>query len=174
MSSDNILFGDANPDEKRFHEAIKACALETDIAMRTSMSSRVRRMSPDLRLAIQSPTACRPRSANEGQSPCPSIGAVDRQSDTRPAIRINLSGGQKARVCLARAVYANADICFMDDPLSAVDAHVSKTLVECMVSGPLKDKTRFLVTHHLDVLPQADLIITVRTPHVEVHLTSIL
>lgn len=37
---------------------------------------------------------------------------------------INLSGGQKQRVSLARAVYSAADVCFLDDPLSAVDAHV--------------------------------------------------
>ncbi|KAG8869673.1 hypothetical protein FRB97_000807 [Tulasnella sp. 331] len=73
---------------------------------------------------------------------------------------INLSGGQKARVCLARAVYFDADIILLDDPLSAVDAHVSQHLVdECIVNGPLAQKTRFLVTHNLDVLPRADHII---------------
>jgi ATP-binding cassette subfamily C (CFTR/MRP) protein 1 len=73
---------------------------------------------------------------------------------------INLSGGQKARVCLARTVYFDADIVLLDDPLSAVDAGVSKHIVEqCLLSGPLADKTRVLVTHHLDVLPQADHII---------------
>ena len=45
--------------------------------------------------------------------------------------------------------------------LSAVDAHVSKTLVDCFTTGPLAKKTRILVTHHLEVLPEADLIITV-------------
>ena len=73
---------------------------------------------------------------------------------------INLSGGQKARVCLARTVYFDADIVLLDDPLSAVDAGVSKHIVEqCLLSGPLANKTRVLVTHHLDVLPQADHII---------------
>lgn len=48
---------------------------------------------------------------------------------------INLSGGQKQRVSLARAVYSNADIYVLDDPLSAVDAHVGKYLFE-NVLGP--------------------------------------
>lgn len=39
---------------------------------------------------------------------------------------INLSGGQKQRVSLARAVYNDADVYFLDDPLSAVDSHVGK------------------------------------------------
>jgi len=43
---------------------------------------------------------------------------------------INLSGGQKARLSIARAVYANRDIVLMDDPLSALDAHVKKKIFE--------------------------------------------
>ncbi|KAM0755919.1 ATP-dependent bile acid permease [Meredithblackwellia eburnea MCA 4105] len=73
---------------------------------------------------------------------------------------INSSGGQKARVCLARAAYFGADIVLLDDPLSAVDAHVSKQLVEnCITAGPLAGMTRILVTHHLEVLPHADHIV---------------
>ncbi|CED82131.1 multidrug resistance-associated abc transporter [Phaffia rhodozyma] len=73
---------------------------------------------------------------------------------------INLSGGQKARVCLARTVYFGAEVVLLDDPLSAVDAHVSKHILnDCLLDGPLSDKTRILVTHHLDVLPHADHII---------------
>ena len=73
---------------------------------------------------------------------------------------INLSGGQKARVCLARAAYYDADVVLLDDPLSAVDAHVAHHLTDkCFVSGPLAGKTRLLVTHHLDVLAHADHII---------------
>ncbi|KAK4702568.1 hypothetical protein P7C70_g3660, partial [Phenoliferia sp. Uapishka_3] len=73
---------------------------------------------------------------------------------------INLSGGQKARVSLARATYFDADIVLLDDPLSAVDAHVAHHIVtNCITSGPLAAKTRILVTHHLEALPHADHII---------------
>ena len=62
-------------------------------------------------------------------------------------------GGQKARISLARAVYSNAEIILLDDPLSAVDAHVGKAIVEnCLNGRPLKRKTRVLVTHALGVL----------------------
>ena len=73
---------------------------------------------------------------------------------------ITLSGGQKQRVCIARAAYAQTDIVLLDDPLSAVDAQVGHHLLqEAILSGPLADRTRILVTHHLDVLPRADLIL---------------
>ncbi|XP_056309877.1 multidrug resistance-associated protein 1-like [Danio aesculapii] len=74
---------------------------------------------------------------------------------------LNLSGGQKQRVSLARAVYRNSDIYLLDDPLSAVDAHVGKHIFEKVIgpNGALKNKTRVLVTHGLSFLPQADLIL---------------
>uniref|UniRef100_A0A8B9QDR9 Multidrug resistance-associated protein 1 n=1 Tax=Apteryx owenii TaxID=8824 RepID=A0A8B9QDR9_APTOW len=74
---------------------------------------------------------------------------------------VNISGGQKQRVSLARAVYSNADLYLLDDPLSAVDVHVGKHLFEKLIgpSGLLKSKTRILVTHNLTLLPQTDLII---------------
>ncbi|XP_065487768.1 multidrug resistance-associated protein 1-like isoform X2 [Caloenas nicobarica] len=74
---------------------------------------------------------------------------------------VNISGGQKQRVSLARAVYSNADLYLLDDPLSAVDVHVGKHLFEKIIgpSGLLKSKTRILVTHNLTVLPHTDLII---------------
>lgn len=72
---------------------------------------------------------------------------------------INLSGGQKARVSLARAVYNDADIYLLDDPLSAVDAHVGRHIFSECIKGSLDGKTRLLVTHHLHVLPQCDMIV---------------
>ncbi|KAK2530524.1 Abcc2 [Columba guinea] len=74
---------------------------------------------------------------------------------------INLSGGQKQRVSLARAVYSNADIYVLDDPLSAVDAHVGKYLFEHVLGpkGLLRNKTRILVTHSISFLPQVDNIV---------------
>ncbi|CAA7270432.1 unnamed protein product [Cyclocybe aegerita] len=72
---------------------------------------------------------------------------------------INLSGGQKARVSLARAAYSGSDIVLLDDPLSAVDAYVGKSILEnCLLSGPLADRTRILVTHALHVLDKTDYI----------------
>ncbi|OQV17405.1 Multidrug resistance-associated protein 1 [Hypsibius exemplaris] len=74
---------------------------------------------------------------------------------------INLSGGQKQRVSLARAVYCNSDVYFLDDPLSAVDAHVGKHLFDQVIgpNGLLKNKSRILVTHGIGFLPQTDNII---------------
>ncbi|XP_054635108.1 multidrug resistance-associated protein 1 isoform X3 [Dunckerocampus dactyliophorus] len=74
---------------------------------------------------------------------------------------LNLSGGQKQRVSLARAVYRKADIYLLDDPLSAVDAHVGQHIFDKVIGpkGVLQDKTRILVTHGMSFLPQADLIL---------------
>ena len=72
---------------------------------------------------------------------------------------INLSGGQKARLSIARAVYADRDIILMDDPLSALDAHVKKKVFDRVFCKELKGKTRILVTHALDCLPKVDRII---------------
>uniref|UniRef100_A0A3B4B9R6 Uncharacterized protein n=1 Tax=Periophthalmus magnuspinnatus TaxID=409849 RepID=A0A3B4B9R6_9GOBI len=73
-----------------------------------------------------------------------------------------LSGGQKARVNLARAVYQDADIYLLDDPLSAVDAEVGKFLFDHCIRGLLKNKCRILVTHQLQYLKGADHIIVLK------------
>jgi ABC-type bacteriocin/lantibiotic exporter with double-glycine peptidase domain len=72
---------------------------------------------------------------------------------------INLSGGQKARVSLARAVYSNNDVVLMDDPISALDANVRKLIFKEVFQGLLRDKTRILVTHAVDFLHLSDRII---------------
>ncbi|XP_077481255.1 ATP-binding cassette sub-family C member 3 isoform X2 [Stigmatopora argus] len=74
---------------------------------------------------------------------------------------INLSGGQRQRVSLARALYSDADVYLLDDPLSAVDAHVSKHIFDNLIGpeGALKGKTRLLVTHGISYLPQVDNIV---------------
>uniref|UniRef100_A0A1B6L2F8 ABC transmembrane type-1 domain-containing protein n=1 Tax=Graphocephala atropunctata TaxID=36148 RepID=A0A1B6L2F8_9HEMI len=70
-----------------------------------------------------------------------------------------LSGGQRARINMARAVYRESDIYLLDDPLSAVDTHVGKHLFEQCISGFLKTKTVILVTHQLQFLGSADHIV---------------
>lgn len=72
---------------------------------------------------------------------------------------INISGGQKQRLNIARAIYFNADIVLMDDPLSAVDAHVGRHIFDHAILGLLKDKCRILATHQLWVLRRCDRII---------------
>ncbi|KAL9971696.1 hypothetical protein ACROYT_G017896 [Oculina patagonica] len=72
---------------------------------------------------------------------------------------IVLSGGQQARVELARAVYSNADIYLLDDPLSAVDSKVGHHIFSTCINGLLQDKTRLMVTHNLEVLKDAKHII---------------
>ncbi|XP_064806655.1 ATP-binding cassette sub-family C member 3 isoform X2 [Oncorhynchus masou masou] len=74
---------------------------------------------------------------------------------------INLSGGQRQRVSLARALYNEADVYLLDDPLSAVDAHVAKHIFDQVIGpeGALQGKTRILVTHGISFLPQVDNIV---------------
>ncbi|XP_038662587.1 multidrug resistance-associated protein 9-like [Scyliorhinus canicula] len=65
---------------------------------------------------------------------------------------LNLSGGQKQRISIARAVYSDQDIYLLDDPLSAVDAHVGRHIFEQCVKKTLRGKTVILVTHQLQYL----------------------
>ncbi|KAK7899190.1 hypothetical protein WMY93_020043 [Mugilogobius chulae] len=72
---------------------------------------------------------------------------------------LNLSGGQKQRISLARAVYSNKDIILLDDPLSAVDAHVGKHIFEECIKKELHGKTVILITHQLQYLEFCDSIL---------------
>lgn len=72
---------------------------------------------------------------------------------------VSLSGGQRARINLARAVYKDADIYLLDDPLSAVDAHVGKELFENCIAGYLRNKIVILITHQLQYLKEVDHIV---------------
>ncbi|XP_076634046.1 putative multidrug resistance-associated protein lethal(2)03659 [Colletes latitarsis] len=75
---------------------------------------------------------------------------------------ISLSGGQRARINLARAVYSETDMYLLDDPLSAVDAHVGKHMFEECIDKYLRGKTRILVTHQLQYLRNVDRIIVLK------------
>ncbi|PYI31475.1 P-loop containing nucleoside triphosphate hydrolase protein [Aspergillus indologenus CBS 114.80] len=72
---------------------------------------------------------------------------------------ITLSGGQKQRVNLARAIYFDSPLVLLDDPLSAVDAHVGQHLFDHAICGLLRDRCRILVTHRHDILRRCDRII---------------
>ncbi|KAL9978312.1 hypothetical protein ACROYT_G015811 [Oculina patagonica] len=69
---------------------------------------------------------------------------------------VTLSGGQKARVGLARAVYSDADIYLLDDPLSAVDTKVGRKLFDACIVDHLSGRIRLLVTHQLHYLKDVD------------------
>ena len=80
---------------------------------------------------------------------------------------ITVSGGQKQRLNIARAIYFNSDIVLMDDPLSAVDAHVGRHIFDNAICGLLKDKCRILATHQLHVLSRCDRIIWIQEGHIK-------
>ncbi|OWM85822.1 hypothetical protein CDL15_Pgr012072 [Punica granatum] len=75
---------------------------------------------------------------------------------------INLSGGQKQRIQIARALYQDADIYLFDDPFSAVDAHTGSHLFKECLLGHLSTKTVIYVTHQVEFLPAADLILVMK------------
>ncbi|KAI1287409.1 ATP-binding cassette sub-family C member 4 [Halotydeus destructor] len=75
---------------------------------------------------------------------------------------VTLSGGQKARITLARAIYDDADIFFLDDPLSAVDTAVADHLFHRCVMEHLAGRTRILVTHQIQFIREADLVLVLK------------
>ncbi|KAG0297659.1 hypothetical protein BGZ98_000528 [Dissophora globulifera] len=81
---------------------------------------------------------------------------------------INLSQGQRQRVSLARAVYSNADIMLLDDPLSGMDAQIGKHIFQECIKGYLANKTIIYVTNHLQHLGDCDHIIVMKSGSIEV------
>ncbi|KAJ7563499.1 hypothetical protein O6H91_03G113100 [Diphasiastrum complanatum] len=93
----------------------------------------------------------------------PDMGLMEYGDQTEIGERgINLSGGQKQRIQLARAVYQDSDIYLLDDIFSAVDAHTGSKLFKECVRGILRRKTILLVTHQVEFLHGADLILVMR------------
>ncbi|XP_044727747.1 ATP-binding cassette sub-family C member 4-like [Chrysoperla carnea] len=79
----------------------------------------------------------------------------------------SLSGGQRARINLARAIYRDADIYLLDDPLSAVDVNVGKHIFHECIEKYLKGKTRILVTHQIQHLQNVNYIVVLKNGKVE-------
>ncbi|WOK92133.1 hypothetical protein Cni_G00824 [Canna indica] len=81
---------------------------------------------------------------------------------------VNLSGGQRSRIALARAVYSDSDIYMLDDILSAVDSQVASWILHSTILGPLMNqKTRILCTHNPQAISIADLIIIMDKGHLK-------
>ncbi|KAJ2806882.1 ATP-binding cassette glutathione S-conjugate transporter ycf1 [Coemansia helicoidea] len=83
---------------------------------------------------------------------------------------INISGGQRARLALARTLYSRADIYALDDPLSAVDAHVKRHILEHVLldTGMLAGKLRIVTTNSGHILPYANQVVTLTGGRTEV------
>ncbi|KAI3455227.1 hypothetical protein Pfo_011890 [Paulownia fortunei] len=81
---------------------------------------------------------------------------------------INLSGGQRTRLALARAIYHGSNIYLLDDVLSAVDAHVARSILQNAILGPLMNKeTRILCTHNIQAIYLADMVVVMDKGHVK-------
>uniref|UniRef100_A0A3P9QDA4 ATP-binding cassette sub-family C member 10 n=1 Tax=Poecilia reticulata TaxID=8081 RepID=A0A3P9QDA4_POERE len=72
---------------------------------------------------------------------------------------VTLSGGQKARLALARAAYMDKEIYLLDDPLAAVDTDVAEHLMKKCILGLLRGKTRILCTHRIEFVDRADMVV---------------
>ncbi|OWZ59696.1 ATP-binding cassette transporter [Cryptococcus neoformans c45] len=83
---------------------------------------------------------------------------------------VSLSGGQKARVALARAVYSYTQHLLLDDPLAAVDSHTAKHLTDKCLNGPiLKGRTVVLISHHVELLlPSTDYLVRILDGRVDI------
>ncbi|KAI0030296.1 hypothetical protein K488DRAFT_87904 [Vararia minispora EC-137] len=108
------------------------------------------------------PNDARYRKVLEACALLPDLDVLEDGDATEVGARgVSLSGGQKARISLARAVYAPSKYVLLDDPLSAVDSHTARFLFEKLFCGELlQDRTVVLVTHHVNlVLPGAHYVV---------------
>ncbi|XP_058004711.1 ABC transporter C family member 13 isoform X3 [Hevea brasiliensis] len=81
---------------------------------------------------------------------------------------VNLSGGQRTRLALARAIYQGSDVYMLDDVLSAVDAEVARLILHNAILGPLMNqKARVLCTHNVQAISSADMIVVMDKGHVK-------
>uniref|UniRef100_A0ABI8ALD9 ATP binding cassette subfamily C member 10 n=1 Tax=Felis catus TaxID=9685 RepID=A0ABI8ALD9_FELCA len=78
---------------------------------------------------------------------------------------VTLSGGQRARIALARAVYQEKDLYLLDDPLAAVDTDVANHLLHRCILGVLSHTTRLLCTHRIEYLERADVVLLMEAGH---------
>lgn len=85
---------------------------------------------------------------------------------------MNISGGQKARISLARALYGNHDIYLFDDILSAVDVHMADFLMRETIKTFLKEKTVILVTHLLKYAKLSDEVVIMKKGRIVLQQTS--
>ncbi|KAL9046924.1 MAG: hypothetical protein Q9214_000374 [Letrouitia sp. 1 TL-2023] len=98
------------------------------------------------------------------------VGTMENGDLTEIGARgINLSGGQRLRLSLARALYSRAETLVVDDVFSAVDAHVGRHILENALTGELiKDRTCIVATHHVQLcLPKADFLVVLRNRTLE-------
>lgn len=72
---------------------------------------------------------------------------------------VNLSGGQRSRLALARCFYQKSDVLIMDDPLKALDAKISKKILEQSICKEIKHKTRIISSNDYNIAKYADRVI---------------
>ena len=144
---DNILFS-SEFNQERYLKVVKGCCLVSDLNL--------------LPEGEQSDTICqRPMHPSKrlfaGGLPLWMMQSGDATEIGERGV--NLSGGQRQRLALARALYRSADVYLLDDPLSAVDSHVGRQIMDFIIDW-LKEKTVIMPCHQLHFLHHADLIVT--------------
>lgn len=145
---DNITFG-AKFDQEFYDIVIEACALKSDLSIlpkgdMSEVGEKGLALSGQYNISAQA-------------------GKAQLSSRLTPILHLS-TGGQKARLSLARAVYCRADIYLLDDPLSAVDSHVGRHLFDRVIGGGglLAGKARILCTNAISFIQHADEIIMLR------------